>query len=175
MTIVKVRIFFVASTDPVAVCAAAAALLLNAQVVVPAAANTALSALQDTTPCRRDASEIFEKGRGSEWVSAEWGRRRREGAQPRGGGARERASSSTPCYPFTMAQVWRKTYVMTTFSPAMSAVPTVTPATIRSGDSPASSDPTATDAPVNAAVAVPRLANARIDANDFIFMDDRKW
>ena len=167
----KVRIFFVASTDPVAVCAAPAALLLNAQVVGPAAANTALSALQDTTPCRRDAGEILEKGRGSEWVSAGWGRRGKGGggAQPRGGGARERASSSTPCYPFTMAQVWRKTYVMTTFSPATSAVPTAAPATIPSGDSPTSLDRTITDAPVNAAVAVPRLANARMDANDFIF------
>ena len=59
---------------------------------------------------------------------------------------------------------------MTTFSPATSAVPTPTPATIASGDSPTFLDRTVTDAPVNAAVAVPRLANARIDANDFIFM-----
>ena len=62
---------------------------------------------------------------------------------------------------------------MTTFSPATSAVPTAAPATIPSGDSPTSLDRTITDAPVNAAVAVPRLANARMDANDFIFDRER--
>ena len=100
------RIFFVASTDPVAVWDVPS----MAHVVAPAAAHTALSALQDTTPCRRDAGEILEKGRGSEWVSAGWGRRRRSrrtgctAARRRRARASEQQHPSPPLHHASLAQ-----------------------------------------------------------------------